>query len=258
MGSAGIQGPLWSGIADTWAEVMEPLRTPLYDAMLDACGVTSGTHVLDAGCGSGAAAKRAALRGARVAGLDAAEGMIERARRQVPDGDFRVGDLEDLPFDDDAFDAVVASDSIQFAADKGAAIAELRRVCKAGGAVAIALWDEPAKNEQRHIFSAMERELPEPPKGGPFALSRTGLLEEMMAEAGLAVTGGNSVPIDMRFTGVDQFWQVTGSSGHTKGMMRVVGEDRIRNAALAAVQQFVQPSGEVLFWNSYRFVAVKP
>ena len=84
MGSSGIQGPLWSDIADLWAEVMEPLRTPLYEAMLDACGVKAGTHVLDAGCGSGAASKRAALRGARIAGLDAAEGMIERARQQVP------------------------------------------------------------------------------------------------------------------------------------------------------------------------------
>ena len=62
----------------------------------------------------------------------------------------------------------------------------------------------------------------------------------------------------MRFVDVDPFWQVTGSSCHTKGMMCAVGEDWIRNAALAAVQQFVQRSGEVLFRNSYRFVAAKP
>jgi len=69
MGSADIQGPLWSGIADTWADIMEPLRTPLYEAMLDACNVRAGTPVLDVGCGSGAASKRAALRGAKIAGL---------------------------------------------------------------------------------------------------------------------------------------------------------------------------------------------
>lgn len=258
MGSAGFQGPLWSGIADTWAEIMEPLRTPLFEAMLDACGVQAGAYVLDAGCGSGAASKCAALRGAKVAGLDAAEGMIERARQQVPDGDFRVGDLEELPFNDDAFDAVVASDSVQFTENKLAAISEMARVCKPEGTVVIALWDEPDKNEQTAIFSAMENELPKPPKGGPFALSRHGLLEDMMSKAGLTVLTQQSVPLPILFSNVDQFWQVTGSSGNTKAMMRVVGEDKIKKAAFNAVQQFVQPSGEVLFRNAYRFVTAKP
>lgn len=258
MGTAEIQGPLWSGIADTWAEIMEPLRTPLYDAVLDAAGVGAGTSVLDAGCGSGAASKRAALRGANVAGLDAAEGMIERARQQVPDGDFRVGDLEELPFEDNEFDAVIASDSIQFAGNKVAAIAEMARVCNSDGMIVIALWDEPEKSEQRAIFAAMENELPEPPKVGPFALSKHGLLEDMMTEAGLTILGGESVPLEMRFSDVDQFWQVAGDTGHAKAMMRAVGEEKIKTAALSAVEQFIQPSGEVLFRNSYRFVATKP
>lgn len=258
MGTAELQGPLWSGIADLWAEIMEPLRTPLYDAVLDAANVGLGTYVLDAGCGSGAASKRAARRGAKVAGLDAAEGMIERARQQVPDGDFRVGDLEQLPFEDDAFDAVVASDSVQFAENKVAALAEMARVSKPSGIIVVALWDEPDKNDQRAIFAAMENELPEPPKVGPFALSTHGLLEEMMMKAGLTIVGGESVPIEMRFTNVDQFWHVTGSSGNTKAMMHAVGEEKIKKAALSAVKQFVQPSGEVLFRNAFRFLAAKP
>lgn len=258
MGSARIQGPLWSGIADTWSEIMEPLRTPLYDAMLDAADVTTGTYVLDAGCGSGAASKRAALRGAKVAGLDAAEGMIGRARQQVPDGDFRVGDLEDLPFEKDWFDAVVASDSVQYAENKVAAISEMARVCKPEGAVVIALWDVPEKNEQRAIFAAMENELPERPKGGPFALSEPGLLEGMMKKAGLTVSEQKSVPFEFRFSDVDQFWQVVGSSGNTKSMMRIVGEERIKKAAIAAVKQFVQPSGEVAMLNSFRYVKAAP
>ena len=184
--------------------------------------------------------------------------MIERARRQVPDGEFRIGDLEELPFEDAAFDAVVASDSVQFAENRVAAIAELGRVCKPDGVVAIALWDAPEKNEQRLVFSAMENELPEPPKGGPFALFKHGLLEEMIGKAGLAVIGGDSVPLDFRFSDVDQFWLVTGSSGPTKAMMRIVGEDKIKQAAFAAVTQFVQPSGEVLMKNSFRFVTARP
>ena len=147
MVSAEKQGPLWSTASDIWQEMWEPIRTPLYEALLDACDVVAGTYLLDAGCGSGAASNRAAIRKAIVSGLDAAEGMIERARKQVPEGDFRVGNLENLPFDDNAFDAVVALDSVQFVENKVSAISEMGRVCRNDGKVAIALWDEKDKND---------------------------------------------------------------------------------------------------------------
>jgi len=184
--------------------------------------------------------------------------MIKRARQQVPDGDFRIGDLEALPFEDNAFEAVVASDSVQFTENKVAAIAEMARVCKPGRTVVVGIWDVPEKNEQRAIFAAMENELPEAPKGGPFALSKHGLLEDMIREAGLTVEGQQSVPVEFRFSNVDQFWQVVGSSGNTKKMMRVVGEERIKKAALAAVEQLIQPSGEVIMQNSFRYVKAGP
>jgi len=180
--------------------------------------------------------------------------MIKRACQQVPDGDFRVGDLEELPFEDNAFEVVVASDSVQYAENKIAAITEMARVCKPGGSVVVSIWDVPEKNEQRAIFAAMENELPEPPKGGPFALSKHGLLEDMIREAGLTVEDQQSVPIEFRFSDVNQFWQVVGSSGYTKRLMRVVGEERIKKAALAAVEKFIQPSDEVAMQNSFRYV----
>ena len=104
----------------------------------------------------------------------------------------------------------------------------------------------------------MENELPEPPRGGPFALSKYGLLEEMIGKAGLTVSGGDSVPLDFQFSNVDQFWLVMRSSGATKAMIWAVGEDKIRNAAFSAVEQFVQPSGNVLIKNAFRFVTARP
>ena len=55
--------------------------------------------MLDVGCGSGEFCGLAAARGAVVSGIDAAEGMIEAARRLVLDGDFRVGAMERLPWE---------------------------------------------------------------------------------------------------------------------------------------------------------------
>ena len=53
----------------------------------------------------------AADRGARIAGIDATGPLVEIARERVPDGDFRVGDMEDLPWDDESFDVVTGFNS---------------------------------------------------------------------------------------------------------------------------------------------------
>ena len=72
MGSAGIQGDLWGRAPRDWAELQEPMHRPLWEAMLEAAGVASGTRLLDAGCGGGGACLVAARQGARVSGVDAA------------------------------------------------------------------------------------------------------------------------------------------------------------------------------------------
>src|SRR5260370_35665472 len=112
MGSASMQGSLWSRAAQDWAELQEPAATPLGEAVLDAAAVGYGTRLLDAGCGAGGASLLAARRGAHVNGLDAAEALLVIARQRVPDGDFRVGDLGDLPYAAGTFEAILAVDGL--------------------------------------------------------------------------------------------------------------------------------------------------
>ena len=85
----------------------------------------SGTRVLDCGCGAGRFARMAADRGASVAGIDAAKELIEIAAERTPEGDFRVGDLEALPWPEDSFDVVTGFSSFQFADDKVRALPRL-------------------------------------------------------------------------------------------------------------------------------------
>src|SRR5436309_138580 len=120
MGSADKQGPLWGAAAHDWSELAEPDQRPFYEAAFDAIGVGTGTNLLDVGCGAGLALLLAEKRGATVAGLDAAEGLLAVARERVPAGDLRHGDIEMLPFADASFDAVTAFNSVQYAADPGA------------------------------------------------------------------------------------------------------------------------------------------
>jgi ubiquinone/menaquinone biosynthesis C-methylase UbiE len=96
---------------------VEPFVRPLYEAVFDAADVEAGTRLLDVGCGPGLAAQLAAKRGAHVAGLDAAGASLEFAGERTPQGDFRVGEMEDLPWPDNTFDVVTGFNAFQYAAD---------------------------------------------------------------------------------------------------------------------------------------------
>jgi SAM-dependent methyltransferase len=130
-GSATRWGALFGGHARDWAETWEGPRgwgTPVYEHVLVRAKIGSGTLVLDCGCGAGRFARMAADRGASVAGIDAAEGLNEIAAERTPEGEFRVGDLEELPWQEDSFEVVTGFSSFQFADDKVRALSEAGRV----------------------------------------------------------------------------------------------------------------------------------
>jgi ubiquinone/menaquinone biosynthesis methyltransferase len=125
---------------------------PVYDAMnrtmtagldrrwrrLTAKAVVSpGDSVLDACCGTGDLAIACARAGGRVTGLDFSEPMLERARRKDPGLEWVRGDLLALPFADASFDAATVGFGVRNVDDLQRALAELRRVLRAGGRIGI-------------------------------------------------------------------------------------------------------------------------
>src|SRR5664279_1747813 len=112
----------------------------MYRAVVESAAVGAGSRVLDVGCGSGLFCSLAAKRGAAVAGIDAAEGLLAIARERTPGGDFRTGDMEELPFADSSFDLVSGFNSFQFAADPVNALNQAKRVAKPTGKVSMAVW----------------------------------------------------------------------------------------------------------------------
>ena len=106
--------------------------------------VTPGTRLLDVGCGSGQFALIAARAGARVTGCDIATNWIERARARAAaerlEIAFEEGDAESLPYKDAEFDAVVSLIGAMFAPRPDLVAAELTRVCRPGGMIAMANW----------------------------------------------------------------------------------------------------------------------
>jgi demethylmenaquinone methyltransferase / 2-methoxy-6-polyprenyl-1,4-benzoquinol methylase len=99
--------------------------------------VRPGDAVLDACCGTGDLAIAAQRAGGRVTGLDFSERMLERARGKAPELEWISGDLLALPFEDASFDVATVGFGVRNVESLEAALAELRRVLRPSGRLAI-------------------------------------------------------------------------------------------------------------------------
>jgi SAM-dependent methyltransferase len=111
---------------------------------LDRLPLRPGLAVLDVACGTGNIALIAAERGCQACGVDIAANLIaqarERAREENVSAEFVEGDAEALPYPDQKFDAVVTMYGAMFAPRPEVVVAELLRVCRVNGFVAMANW----------------------------------------------------------------------------------------------------------------------
>ena len=137
------------------AEAYEKLFVPALFAqwaplMIDIAHIEDGQRVLDVACGTGVVARAAADRVGRsgsVVGLDLNPAMLEVAAGTRRDIEWRQGDAANLPFEDSEFDAVLCQSALFFFPDVDAAVAEMARVVRPGGGVAVqtyaSLDDQP-------------------------------------------------------------------------------------------------------------------
>ncbi len=259
MGTAAQNGELWSSHARDWAELQEGQARAVYQAVFDDLRVREGTRLLDAGCGSGLAAQIAAARGAQVAGLDAAAGLLAIARERTPAGDFRQGELEELPFADASFDAVTGFNSFQFAADVPRALREAVRVVRPGGAVAVLTWGPPEGMPVAAIVNSLRPLAPPPPPGapGPFALSTGNALSDLLAAQGLEPELLRDVPFTLRYTDLETGVRGLNSSGVAERVMRHAGVEAVANAHREALRPFVQPDGSCAVAALFRYVIAR-
>lgn len=127
------------------------------------------SQVLDVACGTGNLAVIAARRGCVVSGIDIASNLIDQARaRAATEGlriDFREADAEALPFVGCQFDLVVSMFGVMFAPRPNVAAAELVRVTKPGGRIALANWTPEGFIGK--MFNVFKTHLPPPPAGVP-------------------------------------------------------------------------------------------
>jgi ubiquinone/menaquinone biosynthesis C-methylase UbiE len=139
-------------LAASYQRFFTPITQQAVHYLLDAAGVRSGRRVLDVACGPGIVCEFAKRRGALPVGLDLSARMIDTARTLLPETEFHVGDVEQLPFPDGSFDAVVSNFGLGHFPRPEEAIAECMRVLAPGGRGAFSWWDTAEKQRLQAIF----------------------------------------------------------------------------------------------------------
>jgi SAM-dependent methyltransferase len=244
-------GRLWGARARDWAEVQEGQFRAGYEAVFSGLGMSPEAAYCDVGCGSGMAAGIAAALGARVSGLDAAASLLQIARERVPQGDFRLGEMEELPFPDRSFDLVTGFNAFQYAANPALALAEARRVTKVGGKVAVMTWGTPEGMEAASLVAALKPLLPPPPPGapGPFALSEESALRGFATESGLRAGQVVDVSCAWSYPDLATALRGLGSSGVAMRARENSSDEAVDEAHRSALAPFRQTDG------SYRIAA---
>jgi SAM-dependent methyltransferase len=136
----------WDAKAAPYLDFWSPITARVFDPLLDAAEVGQGTRLLDVGCGPGELSVAATDRGAVSVGIDIAPSMVDLACERHPDLDFRVASAEELPFDDNSFDAVTANFVLLHLGRPETAIKEWARVLVPGRRLALSIWEAPSIN----------------------------------------------------------------------------------------------------------------
>jgi SAM-dependent methyltransferase len=159
---------------------------PAAELLADLALVAPGKRVLDAAAGDGNAALAAARRGAEVDACDLSPRMVERGKARCPAAFWRVADVQELPYDDGEFDAVLSSFGAHLAPKPSQAAGELVRVTRPGGFVALAAWVPrglPGRmDELVERFAPLPEGVPQPDRWGVEEVARRRLgplLEEL-------------------------------------------------------------------------------
>jgi SAM-dependent methyltransferase len=124
----------WSATYDEPRNGLFDFDEPIIHEILDA--LPAG-NALDAACGTGRYAGYLAARGHQVVGVDSSPDMLDRARARVPQGEFLLGDLHQLPLPDDAVDIVVSGLALAHVPALEPVMAEFARVLRPGGHLVI-------------------------------------------------------------------------------------------------------------------------
>jgi SAM-dependent methyltransferase len=259
-GSAERWGPLWGARADDWARTEEQ-QLPGYEEAIRRVGLHPGERVLDIGCGTGVFLRMAAERGALPSGIDASQALLDRARKRVLGADLHVGDMQFLPYADDAFDLVTGFTSFFFAADMVAALREAGRVAAPGAPVVTQVWGPPERCDLEAMKVIVRPFIPSPPPDAPSPppLWKPGVLEGIAAQAGLSPSVAFDFGFAYEYPDAETLGRMLVAPAGIASLIGPAREDAVRARIVDALAAYRTSQGAYRLHNEFRYlVAMAP
>jgi len=187
---------------------------PVAREFLKWLAVPAGSQWLDVGCGTGALSQTILqlAEPAQIKGIDRSHGFVNFAREHVQDNrvQFEVGDAEALRDDSGTFDAVVSGLVLNFIPHPERALAEMTRVTRSGGVVAVYVWDYAEGMELiRHFFDAaiaLDPNAAEHDEGPRFPICRPDTLRRLFESTGLHDVEVRAIEVPTVFRDFDDYW----------------------------------------------------
>ena len=194
-----------------------------------------GARWCDIGCGTGALSETilADAAPARVCGVDASDAYVAFARHRVSDprAVFAVADARMLPLPPASADMVVSGLMINFVPSPERAIAEMTRAARAGGIVAVYVWDYAGEMQlMRRFWDAaveLDAQAAKLDEGRRFPLCRPRALEDLFRAAGLQLVQSQAIDVPTRFRDFTDYWTpFLGGQGPAPGYAMSLSENR--------------------------------
>lgn len=237
-------------VGDMWARVGQELATELsFDPGLD------GARVLDAACGTGNTTLALARGGAAVVGVDLTGDLLAVARERAQAAGlavgWREGDLLDLPVGDDEFDVVTSTFGAFTADEPHRCAAELARVCRPGGTIALTAWERHGPfEEMRSVVFDRHPELAEVPRPDASAWAEHDGLRDRFSRTSADLVDLAHREVALPFDSVEQavafYVARSGPTMMARAAVEGVGGDwsAVESAVVEAWDDLAHPTGD--------------
>jgi len=195
--------------------------------------MSSGKNWLDIGCGTGALSEAIEkyMNAIDLAGVDKSTGYIERVKQRISNNqNFKTGEVDHLPFDDQEFDVVVSGLALNFFPNIENALLEFKRVTKPGGVIGAYVWDYSGKMEFLRYFWDAANQIDSSSnaldEGVRFTICNSENLLKAFVKAGITHVESSCLDIETVFKDFDDYWSpFFGGQGPAPGFLKSLSQE---------------------------------
>jgi SAM-dependent methyltransferase len=183
---------------------------PLAPELADFAAVAAGQRVLDVGCGPGALTSELVRRlgPAAVSAVDPSEPFVAAVQERHRGVSVRRAAAEELPFEDQEFDAALAQLVVHFMGHPVVGLREMARVTREHGVVAACVWDHAGGEGPLSLFWEAARELdPDVEDESQLAGAREGHLAQLFEAAGLQEIEESALSVGVEHPSFEDWWE---------------------------------------------------